>query len=173
MSLGGKWKFKLRKRHGKAVVPQSSNPSAALCIVLVGMTLKNRLSFGQSERAVYSNNMLYHILQFWLELWPSRTIFTNYFFFFLFFFFFCYPALGDACPHSNSFAMVKESTFPRTVISICYICRRRCHREVADWRFSTAQTEMLAKKTKNRLLKPFFCVAVTLKRHSAVRNVDI
>lgn len=61
-------------------------------------------------------------------------------------FFFFYSALGDACPHSNSFAMVKESTFPRTVISICYICCCCCHREVAclplTGAFCTAQTEM-------------------------------
>lgn len=85
VSLAGKWKFKLRKRHGKGPLSyKSSNPSAALCIVLVrnfcssrGMVQKAWLRFGQLECAVYSRNMLCQILQFSLELWSSRTIFTN------------------------------------------------------------------------------------------------
>lgn len=37
VSLDGKWKFILRKCHGKAVILQSSNASAVLCIILIFM----------------------------------------------------------------------------------------------------------------------------------------
>lgn len=90
------------------------------------------------------------------------------------------PAVGDAYPHSNSFAVVKESTFPRTVISICYICRCCCRQEVghtgaADRSFSAGASAgaFTATNSCKHDLKPPCCSVFEHQRVSAIGNVDL